>query len=177
VDQFHPNGNRDIQQATVNLFDDMGVRPHSLQPELVLDSLPEHSAADMEAPKISQTFRITRAPVRGSSKRDGRDQLNEDQRTTEIYLNLEGNLRQECTAKGYSNRECALITGEGGGKAADARVVVEGRAWDVGGGIVGAVEVSEDGGDSWHPTLVELPVELPGAASSYSPAATNLLAL
>jgi len=81
-----------IQQATVNLFADMGVQPETLQAELV----PAAESSDGIAP----TSQIT-SPADGAS-----------------------------------------VSGP---------VTVSGTAADTGGGVVGGVEVSTDGGATWHP--------------------------
>ncbi|MGH2371040.1 MAG: DUF4082 domain-containing protein, partial [Chloroflexota bacterium] len=83
-----------IQQATVNLFADMGVQPATLQPGLV--------AATISTDQTAPTSTIT-APAAGASVAQG---------TT---------------------------------------VTITGTANDAGGGVVGAVEVSVDGGATWHP--------------------------
>ena len=98
LDGHHDNGNeapdRNMQQATVNLFADMGVQPGTLQPDLVAAS----PSADTTAPISTITF-----PVSGASVEAG------------------------------------------------ATITVAGTATDGGGGVVGGVEVSLDGGLSWHP--------------------------
>ena len=83
-----------MQQATVNLFADMGVQPQTLQGGLVSAS----ASTDTAAP----TSQIS-SPLNGSEVESG-------QPTT-----------------------------------------ISGTATDAGGGQVGAVEVSTDGGSSWHP--------------------------
>ena len=83
-----------MQQATVNLFADMGVQPVSLQTGLV----PATASTDHIAPNSSFT-----APSAGSS-----------------------------------------VTG-------GTRITITGTAVDSGGGVVGGVEVSTDGGTTWHP--------------------------
>lgn len=83
-----------MQQATVNLFADMGVQPGSLQSGLVATS----ASSDALAP----TSVIT-APASGANLSVG------------------------------------------------APVTISGTASDVGGGAVGGVDVSVDGGASWHP--------------------------
>ena len=84
----------DMQQATVNLFADMGVQPATLQPGLV----PATASTDT----IPPTSTIT-SPAPGS-----------------------------------------IVQGGTG-------VTVSGTAVDTGGGVVAAVEVSYDGGTTWHP--------------------------
>jgi hypothetical protein len=84
----------DMQQATVNLFADMGVQPTSIQGGLLLAS----KSTDTTPP----TSVIT-APANGSTQQLG---------TT---------------------------------------VTITGTATDSGGGVVGGVEVSTDGGKTWHP--------------------------
>jgi hypothetical protein len=84
----------DMQQATVNLFADMGVQPATLQSGL----LPASASTDVTPPKSTIT-----APASGSS----------------------------------------VIAG--------STVTISGTATDSGGGVVGAVEVSVDGGNTWHP--------------------------
>jgi hypothetical protein len=83
-----------MQQATVNLFADMGVQPATRQPGLV----PATASTDHTAP----TSTIT-APSAGSSVTSG-----------------------------------TIVT-------------ITGTAADSGGGVVGGVEVSTDGGTTWHP--------------------------
>src|SRR6266481_236805 len=85
-----------MQQATVNLFADMGVQPATLQGGLV----PATPSMDTTPP----TSMIT-APTSGSS----------------------------------------VIAG--------SAVTISGTAVDSGGGVVGGVEVSVDGGKSWHPAV------------------------
>src|SRR5882762_5147500 len=85
-----------MQQATVNLFADMGVQPATLQGGLV----PATPSTDTTPP----TSMIT-APTSGSS----------------------------------------VIAG--------SAVTISGTAVDSGGGVVGGVEVSVDGGKSWHPAV------------------------
>ncbi|HEX7698082.1 MAG TPA: DUF4082 domain-containing protein, partial [Candidatus Acidoferrum sp.] len=85
-----------MQQATVNLFADMGVQPATLQAGLV----PATPSTDTTPP----TSMIT-APTSGSS----------------------------------------VIAG--------SAVTISGTAVDSGGGVVGGVEVSVDGGKSWHPAV------------------------
>ncbi|MBX3300743.1 MAG: DUF4082 domain-containing protein [Nitrospira sp.] len=87
-------GNIRMQQATVNLFADMGVQPSTRQPGLV----PATASTDQVAPNSSFT-----APAAGSSVTEG------------------------------------------------TRVTIAGTAVDSGGGVVGGVEVSTDGGTTWHP--------------------------
>ena len=88
-----PNGpDRNIQQATLNLFADMGVQPATIQPDLV----PATASTD-ETPPTSSTS----PPAAGSTVSEG-------------------------------------------------EATVHGTASDVG-GVVAGVEVSVDGGASWHP--------------------------
>lgn len=89
-----PNGpDRNIQQATVNLFADMGIQPATLSPELV----PATASDDHQSPVSTIT-----APADGTA------------------LPL-------------------------------APTTIKGTAKDHGGGRVAAVEVSVDGGTTWHP--------------------------
>ena len=90
----NPNPDQDMQQATVNLFADMGVQPGSLQGGLLFAT----KSTDTTPP----TSTIT-APTAGAN------------------LSL-GNV-----------------------------VTITGTATDSGGGVVGGVEVSIDGGQTWHP--------------------------
>ena len=83
-----------MQQATVNLFADMGVQPATLESDLV----PATAAADTTAP----TSTIT-SPSAGAT---------------------------------FTNGSTVTITG---------------TATDSGGGVVAGVEVSTDGGSTWHP--------------------------
>jgi hypothetical protein len=83
-----------MQQATVNLFADMGVQPGSIQTGLN----PASASSDTVAPSSTIT-----SPTNGA-------------------------------------------TAEGGG-----RVTIGGTATDLGGGVVAGVEVSADGGATWHP--------------------------
>ncbi|MCC6457395.1 MAG: DUF4082 domain-containing protein [Caldilineaceae bacterium] len=96
LDSNHDRGSTpadaNMQQATVNLFADMGVQPGSLQSNLVAAT----ASTDTTAPTSSIT-----APADGA--------------------NVQG-----------------LVT-------------VSGSAVDAGGGLVGGVEVSVDGGATWHP--------------------------
>jgi hypothetical protein len=91
-----PSGGPDqnMQQATVNLFADMGVQPGSLHAGL----LPASPSTDKTAP-----FSAITTPVSGGSYTIGNS------------------------------------------------ITITGRATDGGGGIVAAVEVSGDGGNTWHP--------------------------
>jgi hypothetical protein len=149
VDQFHPDGNLDIQQATMNLFDDMEVRPplSSLQQGLVLDHPQPLDPTDVEAPEISPVLLLS-----VSRNSDDDDNGNGGSGSGGVFL------AEKCTAKGYVSGECGAIAGASPTVSASGnRLLIEGRAWDVGGGIVGAVEVSEDGGKTWHPTLAQLP--------------------
>ena len=82
-----------IQQATVNLFADMGVQPRTLLPGLV----PATQSTDAMAP-VSK-----------------------------------------------------ILTPLDGGVVAGPVITVTGTASDSGGGVVGGVEVSFDGGTRWHP--------------------------
>jgi hypothetical protein len=84
-----------VQQATVNLFADMGAQPANLQPGLV----PATASQDKTGP-ISQIA----YPIDGSSM-------------------------------------------------AAPVVMIKGTAHDSGGGIVAGVEVSVDGGTTWHPSV------------------------
>lgn len=83
-----------MQQATLNLFADMGIQPATIQPGL----LPASKSTDTTAPHSSIS-----APANGASVSAGS--------TTNIT----------------------------------------GTAADTGGGVVGGVEVSTDGGQTWHP--------------------------
>jgi hypothetical protein len=83
-----------VQQATVNLFADMGVQPGNLQPEL----RPAEPSADRTGP-------------------------------------------------------LARITTPAAGTIADGLLTIAGTATDRDGGIVAAVEVSVDGGATWHPAV------------------------
>ena len=90
---YDPNGpDRNIQQATLNLFADMGVHPTTMQPDLV----PATASTDVTPP------------------------------TSSIETPSEG----------------ASVSGT---------VTINGIASDAGGGVVAAVEVSTDGGSTWHP--------------------------
>jgi N,N-dimethylformamidase beta subunit-like protein/uncharacterized protein DUF4082/fibronectin type III domain protein len=93
LDDFHPDANPDVnmQQATVNLFADMGAQPNTLQPGLAGAS----ASTDATAP----TSTITNPPT---TVADG------------------------------------------------AQVTLSGTATDAGGGVVAGVEVSTDGGSTWH---------------------------
>jgi N,N-dimethylformamidase beta subunit-like protein/uncharacterized protein DUF4082/purple acid phosphatase-like protein len=98
LDSNHDNGNNPpdvrMQQATVNLFADMGVLPQTMQSGL----LPAVQSTDTTPPVSTIT-----SPTSGS---------------TEPFATL---------------------------------VTVTGTAQDAGGGVVGGVEVSVDGGLTWHP--------------------------
>ena len=83
-----------MQQATVNLFADMGVQPATLQAGLTTAT----ASADTTAPSSTIT-----SPTAGSNVSQG------------------------------------------------APVTISGTATDTGGGVVGGVEVSVDGGATWHP--------------------------
>ena len=87
-------GNIRMQQATVNLFADMGVQPATRQPGLVAAT----ASTDHTAPNSTIT-----APSAGASVTEG------------------------------------------------TSVTITGTAVDGGGGVVGGVEVSTDGGTTWHP--------------------------
>src|SRR5712675_1343863 len=89
-----PTANKDMQQATINLFADMGVQPATIQGTLVLAS----QSSDIIPPVSTITF-----PASGST----------------LGLNVS--------------------------------VTASGTASDSGGGVVGGVEVSVDGGTTWHP--------------------------
>lgn len=93
VDPYGPV--KAIQQATVNLFADMGIQPAHLQSDLVAAT----RSTDLEAP----LSRIT-SPL-------------------------------------------------GGATLADGVVTITGSATETGGGTVAGVEVSVDGGKSWHPAI------------------------
>ena len=102
LDANHDNGfqssnlpaDPDMQQATANLFADMGVQPATLQPGLVMPS----KSSDTTPP----TSTIT-SPASGATLQFG------------------------------------------------TAVTVTGTAVDSGGGVVAGVEVSSDGGQTWHP--------------------------
>ncbi len=83
-----------MQQATVNLFADMGAQPVTLIPGLV--------AASASTDKTAPTSAIT-SPTAGTSTPDG------------------------------------------------TAITIKGTASDTGGGVVAGVEVSTDGGTTWHP--------------------------
>ncbi len=89
-----------VQQATVNLFADMGVQPTTLMSGLV--------AASASTETTAPTSTIT-SPSAGASFQDG------------------------------------------------TAVTVTGTATDGGGGIVAGVEISTDGGHTWHPTTFTTP--------------------
>ena len=82
-----------IQQATLNLFADMGIQPASIQPDLV----PATPSTDKRGP------------------------------------------------------QSRIVSPASGATVAGAVVAITGSATDRGGGIVAGVEVSVDGGTSWHP--------------------------
>ena len=86
-----------MQQATVNLFADMGVQPATLSSGLV--------AATASTDTTPPTSTIT-SPAAGANLNDG------------------------------------------------AQVTVTGTATDAGGGVVAGVEVSTDGGTTWHPATI-----------------------
>ena len=90
-DQYGPS--KVVQQATVNLFADMGVQPANLQRDLV----PGTASTDRSAP--------------------------------------------------FSN----VTSPADGARVAGPVVVISGTATDAGGGTVAGVEVSVDGGRTWHP--------------------------
>jgi hypothetical protein len=97
LDGDNPSGHaadRNMQQATVNLFADMGAQPFSLSSGLVATG----ASTDSTAPTATIT-----SPAAGANLADG------------------------------------------------ARVTISGTAGDGGGGVVGGVEVSTDGGTTWHP--------------------------
>ncbi|WP_270886144.1 DUF4082 domain-containing protein [Pedococcus sp. 5OH_020] len=85
---------RNMQQATVNLFADMGAQPYALATGLTL--------ATVSADKTAPTSAVT-SPAANASIGDG------------------------------------------------AKLTVSGTAADTGGGVVAGVEVSTDGGTTWHP--------------------------
>jgi hypothetical protein len=93
---FRPNNpaSEDMQQATINLFADMGVQPATLQGGLL--------AASSSTDTIAPTSTIT-SPAAGSTLTPG------------------------------------------------TATTITGTASDAGGGVVGGVEVSTDGGATWHP--------------------------
>jgi hypothetical protein len=90
----HKAADKNMQQAMVNLFADMGVQPYSLISGLVAAS----ASTDTTAPTTTIT-----SPAAGANFSDG------------------------------------------------AKVTISGTAVDSGGGVVGGVEVSTDGGANWHP--------------------------
>ena len=92
VDPYGPV--KAIQQATLNLFADMGIQPANIQPDLV----PATLSMDERAP-------VSR-----------------------------------------------MATPSAGATLNEAVVTITGSATDSGGGVVAGVEVSVDGGTSWHPT-------------------------
>src|SRR6202166_2578329 len=92
----NPNPDPDMQQATVNLFSDMGVQPATLQPGLVAAT----ASNDTTAPTSTITW-----PANGAVLRSG------------------------------------------------TPITITGTALDSGGGVVGGVEVSLDGGTTWHPAI------------------------
>jgi len=92
----NPNPDRDMQQATVNLFADMGVQPATLQVGLV----PAAASTDATPPTSAITW-----PTSGSVLTSG-----------------------------------SMIT-------------ISGTATDAGGGVVAGVEISLDGGTTWHPAV------------------------
>jgi hypothetical protein len=107
-DQFNtdPSANPpdpNMEQATVNLFGDMGIQPTTLQTGLVQGT----ASTDATAPTSS-----VGSPAAGTNFQDG------------------------------------------------DKVTITGTAADGGGGVVAGVEVSTDGGSTWHPTT------LTGAAST-----------
>jgi Domain of unknown function (DUF4082)/Fibronectin type III domain/Mo-co oxidoreductase dimerisation domain len=111
LDSQNPVGNAadpNMQQATVNLFADMGGQPATLQSGLV--------AATKSTDTTPPTSTIT-SPSSGSSVNDG------------------------------------------------SVVTITGSAADAGGGVVAGVEVSTDGGTTWHPATLTTPV---GASISWS---------
>jgi len=89
-----PAPNTDMQQATLNLFADMGVQPASIQAGLLLAT----KSTDTTPPLSTIT-----SPTNGSQVRVG------------------------------------------------TSVNITGTAADAGGGVVGGVEISLDGGNTWHP--------------------------
>ena len=89
-----PAASKDMQQATVNLFADMGVQPATMQSTLKAATM----STDTTPPKSSIT-----SPASG-----------------------------------------ALVT-------LNSSVTISGTATDTGGGVVGGVAVSFDGGQTWHP--------------------------
>ena len=91
VDPYGPV--KAIQQATLNLFADMGIQPASIQPDLV----PATPSTDKRGP------------------------------------------------------QSRIVSPASGATVAGAVVTITGSATDSGGGIVAGVEVSVDGGTSWHP--------------------------
>ncbi|HVJ09778.1 MAG TPA: N,N-dimethylformamidase beta subunit family domain-containing protein [Acidisarcina sp.] len=95
---FSPNTAADprMQQATLNLFADMGVQPATLQAGLAL--------ATKSTDTVAPTSTIT-SPLSGATEKLG------------------------------------------------VQVTITGTATDTGGGVVGGVEISTDGGQSWHPTI------------------------
>ncbi len=98
LDSKHDNGSAApdvrMQQATVNLFADMGVQPANLQAGLVLAT----ASTDTTAPTST-----IGSPTAGTTVQTG------------------------------------------------STVTISGTASDTGGGVVGGVEVSIDGGTTWHP--------------------------
>ncbi len=95
-----PSGNppdRNMQQATVNLFADMGAQPATLMSGL--------TAASPSTDTTPPTSRIT-SPAANANLQDGN------------------------------------------------QVTVSGTATDAGGGVVAGVEVSADGGSTWHPATI-----------------------
>jgi Domain of unknown function (DUF4082)/Bacterial Ig-like domain/Bacterial Ig domain len=98
LDSNHDNGSEpadvSMQQATVNLFADMGVQPSTLQSGLVQ----AFASGDIQAP----TSTIS-SPSNNTTVQTG------------------------------------------------TQVTISGTASDIGGGVVGGVEVSDDGGITWHP--------------------------
>jgi hypothetical protein len=118
---------RDLQQATLNLFADMGVFPSSLQPT----SAKTPCDAPLVYPQKSTDF----TPP------------------TSAILNVE--IRELRGAVGH-NRTSRHRSGPAGvpqdsAPAKDVKVLrIRGTAEDHGGGQVAAVEVSIDGGESWQ---------------------------
>ncbi|HET7871748.1 MAG TPA: N,N-dimethylformamidase beta subunit family domain-containing protein, partial [Terriglobales bacterium] len=93
---FYPGfpADQNMQQATLNLFADMGVQPATIQPGL----LPASKSTDITLPHSTIS-----SPANGSSVPAG------------------------------------------------STITVSGTAADTGGGVIGGVEFSADGGQTWHP--------------------------
>ena len=167
VDLMRPAGDRTIQQATTNLFADMGVVPTTPVKGIVITG----ASSDIQGPIVHEGAFLDHSTTMGSSTVDSRRDLVIRGTAVDVrpsHFRRQGEDRGGGGEKGGEGGEGSEGGNRGGAEGAEEAVDAGDAV-----GVVAAVEVRMNAADRWHPADVIL---LTGAWSFLPPPDSTLAA-